>query len=131
MNTSMKILTVVVTMMIQPGSQLIPASAALARISDSAMGAGSDGSAVGLDGEAHPAARDHGFSSQEVLRDEGEDQHFDAGEYHDERGNHDRNDGPGADGRAVAMAAETPQMEMPDASGAAHSRLNLKYRRAT
>lgn len=28
----------------------------------------------------------------------------------------------------VAMAAETPQMEMPDASGAAHSRLNLKYR---
>ena len=54
-----------------------------------------------------------------------------AGEYHDERGNHDRNDGPGADGRAVAMAAETPQMEMPDASGAAHSRLNLKYRRAT
>ena len=63
-------------------------------------GAGSDGSAVGLDGEAHPAARDHGFSGQEVLRDEGEDQHFDAGEYHDERGNHDRNDGPGADGRA-------------------------------
>ena len=63
-------------------------------------GAGSDGSAVGLDGEAHPAACDHGFSGQEVLRDEGEDQHFDAGEYHDERGNHDRNDGPGADGRA-------------------------------
>ena len=31
----------------------------------------------------------------------------------------------------VAMAAETPQMEMSDASGAAHSRLNLKYRRAT
>ena len=31
----------------------------------------------------------------------------------------------------VAMAAETPQIEMPDASGAAHSRLNLKYFRAT
>ena len=31
----------------------------------------------------------------------------------------------------VAMAADTPQMEMPEASGAAHSRLNLKYRRAT
>ena len=42
----------------------------------------------------------------------------------------------GTTGRAlmaapVAMAAETPQIEMPEASGAAHSRLNLKYRRAT
>ena len=27
----------------------------------------------------------------------------------------------------VAIAAETPQMEMPEAKGAAHSRLNLKY----
>ena len=31
----------------------------------------------------------------------------------------------------VAIAAETPQMEIPEASGAAHSRLNLKYFRAT
>ena len=31
----------------------------------------------------------------------------------------------------VAMAAETPQMEMPEAKGAAHSRLNLKNFRAT
>src|ERR1700722_20239834 len=30
----------------------------------------------------------------------------------------------------VVMAAETPQMEIPDASGAAHSRLNLKNLRA-
>jgi len=30
----------------------------------------------------------------------------------------------------VAMAADTPQMEMPEARGAAHSRLNLKYFRA-
>jgi len=30
----------------------------------------------------------------------------------------------------VAMAAETPQIEMPEASGADHSRLNLKYLRA-
>ena len=42
----------------------------------------------------------------------------------------------GTTGRArmalpVAMAAETPQMEMPEASGTAHSRLNLKYLRAT
>ena len=29
------------------------------------------------------------------------------------------------------MAADTPQMEMPEASGAAHSRLNLKNFRAT
>ena len=41
----------------------------------------------------------------------------------------------GTTGRAriaapVAMAAETPQMEMPEASGAAHSRLNLKNLRA-
>ena len=41
----------------------------------------------------------------------------------------------GTTGRArmappVAMAAETPQMEIPEASGAAHSRLNLKYFRA-
>src|ERR1700690_352472 len=41
----------------------------------------------------------------------------------------------GTTGRArmappVAIAAETPQMEMPDASGAAHSLLNLKYLRA-
>jgi hypothetical protein len=38
----------------------------------------------------------------------------------------------GTTGRAriappVAMAADTPQMEIPDASGAAHSLLNLKY----
>jgi hypothetical protein len=31
----------------------------------------------------------------------------------------------------VAIAAETPQIEMPDASGAAHSRLNLNHVRAT
>lgn len=42
----------------------------------------------------------------------------------------------GTTGRArmalpVAMAADTPQMEMPEASGTAHSRLNLKYLRAT
>src|ERR1700722_6571780 len=30
----------------------------------------------------------------------------------------------------VVIAADTPQMEMPDAKGAAHSRLNLKYLRA-
>jgi hypothetical protein len=27
----------------------------------------------------------------------------------------------------VAIAAETPQIEIPEARGAAHSRLNLKY----
>ena len=32
---------------------------------------------------------------------------------------------------AVAIAADTPQIEIPDASGAAHSRLSLKYLRAT
>ena len=42
----------------------------------------------------------------------------------------------GTTGRArmappVAIAAETPQMEMPEARGAAHSLLNLKYLRAT
>ena len=42
----------------------------------------------------------------------------------------------GTTGRArmappVAMAADTPQMEIPEARGAAHSRLNLKYFRAT
>ncbi len=42
----------------------------------------------------------------------------------------------GTTGRAliappVAIAADTPQIEMPEASGAAHSRLNLKYFRAT
>jgi len=37
----------------------------------------------------------------------------------------------GAIAPPVAIAAETPQMEIPDASGAAHSRLNLKYLRAT
>jgi type II secretory pathway component HofQ len=31
----------------------------------------------------------------------------------------------------VAIAAETPQIEMPEASGAAHSRLNLNQLRAT
>ncbi len=31
----------------------------------------------------------------------------------------------------VAMAADTPQMEMPEASGAAHSLLNPKYLRDT
>ena len=42
----------------------------------------------------------------------------------------------GTTGRAriaapVVIAADTPQMEIPEASGAAHSRLNLKYLRAT
>jgi hypothetical protein len=42
----------------------------------------------------------------------------------------------GTTGRArmaapVVMAADTPQMEMPEASGAAHSRLKPKKRRAT
>src|SRR5262249_36880593 len=42
----------------------------------------------------------------------------------------------GTTGRAriaapVAIAADTPQIEMPDASGAAHSRLKWKSRRAT
>ena len=41
----------------------------------------------------------------------------------------------GTTGRAriaapVVMAAETPQIEMPEASGAAHSRLKPKYLRA-
>ena len=31
----------------------------------------------------------------------------------------------------VAMAADTPQTEMPEASGTAHSRVNLKYFRET
>jgi hypothetical protein len=31
----------------------------------------------------------------------------------------------------VTIAADTPQTEMPDASGAAHSRLNLNQTRAT
>ena len=31
----------------------------------------------------------------------------------------------------VAMAADTPQTEMPDANGADHSRLNLNQTRAT
>lgn len=42
----------------------------------------------------------------------------------------------GTTGRArmaapVGMAADTPQMEMPEAKGAAHSRLKPKRRRAT
>ena len=42
----------------------------------------------------------------------------------------------GTTGRArialpVAIAADTPQMEIPEASGAAHSRLNLNHLRAT
>ena len=41
----------------------------------------------------------------------------------------------GTTGRArmalpVAIAADTPQMEMPEAMGTAHSLLNLKYLRA-
>ena len=41
----------------------------------------------------------------------------------------------GTTGRArmappTAMAADTPQMEMPEARGTAHSRLNLKYLQA-
>ena len=32
---------------------------------------------------------------------------------------------------AVAMAADTPQMEMPEASGAAHSRVSPNHLRAT
>jgi hypothetical protein len=40
-------------------------------------------------------------------------------------------DWPRADRAPVAIAAETPHIEMPEASGAAHSRLNLKYFLAT
>ena len=61
-------------------------------------GAGSDGAAVGLHREAHPAAGHHGLAVQEVGSDEGQDQHFDAGEHHDQRGHHDGHHRPGADG---------------------------------
>ena len=35
-----------------------------------------------------------------MLGDKGQNEHFDAGEHHDQRGNHDRNHRPGADGAA-------------------------------
>src|SRR5699024_10207360 len=128
---SMKILTVVVTMMIQPGSQLIPDSAALARISDSAMAP--EAMAPPSDLTARPiqppatmgspvrkcwAMKGRISISMQVQTTTSEDTMI------------------GTTGRErmaapVAMAAETPQMGMPEASGAAHSRLNLKYRRAT
>ncbi|MPL81389.1 hypothetical protein SDC9_27308 [bioreactor metagenome] len=63
-------------------------------------GAAGDSAAVRLNGKAHPATGHHGFGVQEVLRDKGQDQHFDAGEHHDQRGNHDRHHRPGADGAA-------------------------------
>ena len=68
---------------------------------------------------------------QEHLRDERQNEHF------DDRKDHDQRDtSTGTTGRArmappTAIAAETPQIEMPEASGAAHSRLKPNHLRAT
>ena len=63
-------------------------------------GTGSNGAAVGLDGQAHPAAGHHGFAVQEVLSEERQNEHFNAGEHHDQGRNHDRDNRPGTDGTA-------------------------------
>ena len=132
MKTSMKIFTVVVTMTIQLGSQFTPSvSAALARMRDSAMAP--EAMAPPSDFTARPiqppatigsvyrkceAMKGRISISMQVNTTTSEDTMI------------------GTTGRErmappVAMAAETPQMEMPEASGAAHSRLNLKYFLAT
>ena len=130
MKMSMKILTVVVTMVIQPDSQMMPASMALARIRASvmaplAMAPPSDLTARPIQPPAtmgslcrkKAATKGSTSISMQVKTTISEETMI------------------GTTGRArmalpVAMAADTPQMEMPEAMGTAHSRLNLKYLRA-
>ena len=127
----MKILTVVVTITIQPGSHLVPRPAILERISDSvmaplAMAPPSDLTARPIQPPATMgsvyrkcwAMKGRISISMQVNTTTSEETMM------------------GTTGRArmappVAIAAETPQMEMPEARGAAHSLLNLKYLRAT
>src|SRR5262249_61350291 len=83
--------------------------------------------AIGFAGKSDPGACDRRLLPQEGLRQERQDQYFDHREDDDERGDQHRYDRPGT----VAIAADTPQIEMPDASGAAHSRLKPNHLRAT
>ena len=100
-------------------------------MSDFSYRAARDRSAVGLHREAHPGGSHHGLMGEEGRSDERQDQELYHSKNDDERGNHDGNHGACTYGAAVAMAADTPQIEMPDASGAAHSRLKPNHLRAT
>ncbi len=64
------------------------------RLGDAAAG---DSRAIGLDGEPHPRARDQRLVRQKGLRQERQDEDFDNGENHDERGDEDRHRRPRAD----------------------------------
>ena len=132
MNMSMKTLTVVVTITIQPGSYCTPVRpATLVRIRASVMAP--EVMAPPSDFTARPiqppatmgsvcrkaeATKGRISISMQVNTTTREETMI------------------GTTGRArmappVAMAADTPQMEMPEASGAAHSLLNLNHLRAT
>ena len=81
---------------------------------------------IGFHRQAHPGARHHGLSVEKVLGDKGKKQEFHDGKDHHQRGNHDGDDRARPMALPVAMAADTPQMDIPDAKGAAHSRLKPK-----
>ena len=101
MNTSMKIFTVVVTMVTHPASQWIAEEFERHWAQDQGVGdgAGSDGAAVGLHREAHPAAGHHGLAgtgSAEAMK--GRISISMQVNTTIERGHHDGHHRPGADG---------------------------------
>ncbi len=91
-----------------------------------------DRGAICLDREADPGRGDKRVRPKEMLGEERQDQNFDDGEDHHQRRDDDRH--PAGRERIappVAIAAATPQTEMPDAKGAAHSREKPNHLRAT
>ena len=101
-------------------------------ISDLGDAAAGDGGAVGLDRETHPGGRRPAAPARgNVCATNGRMSTSTTAKI-----TTSDDTSTGTIGRArmappVAIAAETPQIEMPDASGAAHSRLKPNHLRAT
>src|SRR5215510_180544 len=131
MKMSMKIFTVVVVPRIQPASYFTPFAAAAPRYRDSVIAPLATAAPSVLTARPIHAAATMGWLGISACATNGRTTSSTTAKIttSDETM-------MGTTGRArialpVAIAADTPQIEMPEASGAAHSRLNLKYFRAT
>src|SRR5439155_27037187 len=87
--------------------------------------------AVGLHRQPHPRARDHGFMRKERVRGKGRISSSTTAKITTSEATMIGTMGRARIAPPVAIAAETPQIEIPDASGAAHSRLKPNHLRAT
>src|SRR5882672_7831894 len=131
MKMSMKIFTVVVVPRIQPASYFTPLAAAAVRYNDSVIAPLATAAPSVLTARPIQAAATMGSFGRIACATNGRMISSTTAKI-----TTNEETMTGTIGRAriappVAIAAETPQIEMPEASGAAHSRLNLKYFLAT